>query len=267
MQIWSIFNITPDSFYAKSRYDAKTLIHIASNALRDGADVLDVGAESSRPFSEPVSAQEEWDRLEEPLYLLKKKLSTKEFSTQISIDTYKSEIAEKVLQMGVRIINDISAGSQENMFDLLAQYNAKVVLMHSLTTPDKMQIDPQYDDVVKEVFSFLEKRTELAMKAGIKEENIIWDFGIGFGKKVEHNLLLLKNIAQFKSAKFKLMAGVSRKSFLGKILNLEAPEDRNIATVIMHTYLALHNIDILRVHDTNEALQVKNLLSAIKGQL
>lgn len=229
-------------------------------ALEAGADVLDIGAESSRPFSDPISAEEEWSRLGEPLQLLKNELGAETFSKQVSIDTYKPETAAKVLDMGVSFINDIGGGRENKMLQLVASYEASIVLMHALGPPKTMQENPSYADVTAEVLQFLEEATRRALSAGISDDKIIWDYGIGFGKRLEDNLTLLKESRRFRQNGRKLMAGISKKSFIGAMLGLEDIEARKDPTLILHTYLALQGVDILRVHDIQETEYIRQIL-------
>lgn len=262
-EIWGVLNITPDSFYQASRAGSN-FIDTATKMLRAGADKLDIGAESSRPFSEPVSAEEEWARLEPPLTSLKQHLTPQEFSSIVSIDTYKAITARRALELGVRIINDISAGADTGMFEAVAEYKAAIVLMHAGGTPQTMQVDPQYSDVIKEVFNYLEERSRLALTAGIEKENIIWDAGIGFGKTVNHNVALIKNARTFLNSGYPVMYGISRKSFIGKILGLTDPAERLTGTIAVHVYLALQGVSILRVHDITESVQTVKMVQAIQ---
>ncbi|MDH5717793.1 MAG: dihydropteroate synthase [Spirochaetia bacterium] len=263
MQVWAILNLTSDSFYEKSRVKENKFIDFALKCINEGADVLDIGAESSRPFSKPVTWEEEWQRLEKPLKLLKKELGEQTFEKIISVDTYKPETARRTLDMGIKIINDIKGGQNLKMLNLVSSYQAKIVIMHSKGTPENMQIKPEYSDVTNEVLIFLKKQTKAAISAGINKENIIWDYGVGFGKTTSHNLSLIKNTSVFKKEGFLLLTGISRKSFIGEILNLPNPEARGFASGIIHTYLALQGVDILRVHDVKETVQIRTLLSSL----
>lgn len=264
-KIWAILNLTPDSFFAGSRTGPEEFIRRALSYLEMGADVLDVGAESTRPYSDPVSAEEEWGRLEKPLLALKQALGPLRFRTAVSIDTYKGEIAEKALEMGAGTINDVGAGGDPRLLKAVAQHGAKLVLMHSAGPPKTMQDDPKYQDVTREAVAFLNRRTASAVEAGVEPQNIIWDPGIGFGKTLDHNLTLIKNIGALKQGKYPLMYGVSRKSFLGKLLDIDDVEGRKDPTIVVHTYLALREVDILRVHDIAETVMIRKIIAAIDG--
>lgn len=263
-QIWAAMNLTPDSFYPESRVNSREFVERALGFLADGADVLDIGAESSRPYSEPVSEEEEWHRLQMPLEALKAELGELEFKKKISIDTYKPAIARKALEMGAGYINDIQGAQEAGMLGAVSEFKPGYVIMHSQGKPKTMQDDPQYADIVSDVLSFLKDQTQKALNAGVLKENIIWDFGIGFGKTLEHNLMLLKNVSLFRKEGFPLMAGISRKSFMDKLLNIPDVALRRDPTMIMHTYLALQQVDILRVHDVSDTRMIRDIVNSLK---
>ena len=259
--IWSVLNLTPDSFHEASRVGANDIVASAQRHFDLGCDVLDIGAESSRPGADPVSWQEEWRRLEKPLKNLKAHFGDT-ILKRLSVDTYKYEIIERCLDLGIAYINDISGGRNVKNFKAAAKFDCKYVIMHSYSDPKTMQSVFEYTDVVSEVKEHLRSQSEIAIRNGIKEENIIWDYGIGFGKSVEHNLALLKNTRKFQN--YPLLVGISRKSFLGKLLDLPRADERGHATNALHMYLALQGVEILRVHDTEQAAQIKKLLQALK---
>jgi len=263
MEVWSIINATPDSFLAESRKQGVDAVKAAVDHLQQGVDVVDIGAESSRPFSTPLPPDEEWNRLQPILVDLKKEVGDAAFNHRVSVDTWKPEIARRAMDLGVSIINDIRGGGEKGMFETVQEYDATIVLMHSQGTPETMQVNPVYNDVVDEVYTFLKYRSNEAETTGIDKKKIIWDFGIGFGKTPEHNLDLLKNLNIFLASGHRLMAGVSRKSFIGKLLNLPEPEQRKDPSLVLHTYLALHRVSILRVHDIKETLMMRALLKSL----
>lgn len=263
-EIWAVINLTPDSFYAPSRIQADEITQIANKFLAEGADKLDIGAESSRPGSEPVSAQEEWARLEKALLELKKKWGKTFLQEKVSVDTYKAEVAQNALQLGVGCINDIQGGQDPDMFSVIARYGAEFVIMHMKGKPKTMQDNPTYGNVVEEVLEFLKTQSQKAIAAGISREKIIWDYGIGFGKTVEHNLKLLAHTELFLQHGYRLLVGISRKSFLGKLLDVPRPEDRKEASLVLQTYLALKNVSILRTHDVKACHEMRLLLQAVK---
>ena len=259
-KIWAVINLTPDSFYPGSRVDSKKFVDRCLEALSEGADVLDIGAESTRPYSEPITAEVEWERIHQPLQDLKSQIGEMEYFKRVSIDTYKPETARRVLETGVGYINDIRGGQSVALLQAVAEFKAGIVLMHSQGPPETMQRNPLYDDVVQDVSSFLQSQSVLAVKYGIVPENIIWDCGIGFGKKLEHNLKLIQSLNRFQEKGYRIMYGISRKSFIDKLLDIPEVEMRRDPTMIIHTYLAMHGVDILRVHDVKETVMIRNIL-------
>lgn len=260
MRIWGILNLNDDSFYSGSRTSPASFETRLKDMLADGADVVDLGAESTRPYSKPVSPEEEWKRLEEPLAISKEILDDR-FSEIISVDSYKDATIERAVKYGVKKINHIAGGS-ERVFDLAATENLELVLMHSFSNPEDMQTNPQYYNVVDDIYAYLENRTNCALNRGVSEDQIIWDFGIGFGKTTQHNIELLKNIEVFQNSGFRVMVGLSRKSFMGRQLNIEKPEERLVPTIIYQTILAFNGLrdeDILRVHDVREADYIRRI--------
>jgi dihydropteroate synthase len=257
--VMGILNVTPDSFSDGGRYqDAELAIEHGQKLVKDGADFIDVGGESSRPGSELVSREEEIRRVIPVIASLVKKIGI-----PISIDTCKSEVAEAALQVGAVIVNDISSMTfDEKMISVVAKHHASVVLMHMKGTPKTMQIDPTYKNVTEDVKQYLLGRIEAATKAGIKQ--IIIDPGIGFGKKFEHNIQLLKELKTFTSLGHPLLVGVSRKSFLGIILNLP-PGDRMEGTAAAVTASILNGTNIIRVHDVKEMKRVAMVSDALKS--
>lgn len=254
-----ILNITPDSFSDGGSYmDEGSAYKRALNIIDEGADILDIGAESSRPGSEPVNNVEEWARLEPVLNQLAGRISI-----PISLDTYKSDVAEKALQMGVQIINDISGLKMDNnMAAVVAKYDAYVVLMHMRGNPKNMQEAPHYDNVVEEVVAELKESIEIAERAGIKKDKIILDPGIGFAKRFEDNLILIKNIDKIAALGYPLLLGVSRKRFIGEIL--DNPTDRRLAgSLAVAVYSASKGVDIMRVHDVRETVEALKVTEAI----
>lgn len=252
-----ILNVTPDSFSDGGKFfDTKKAIAHAKQMVLEGAEIIDVGGESTRPNSEPISIEEELNRVIPVI----EKLS-KEITVPISIDSYKPEVAEKALKVGASIVNDITALSNSEMIDVVAKYNVPVVLMHMKSNPKTMQENPHYKNVVKEVKDFLQNRISVAKKAGI--DKIIIDPGIGFGKTVEHNLELISNLKEFKSLNCPILVGASRKSFIGKILNLDT-KDRLNGTIVVNAIALWNGADILRVHDVKEAVETIKLVEKLK---
>ena len=257
--VMGILNVTPDSFSDGGRYfEIKQAIEHGRKLAEDGADFIDVGGESTRPGSESVSMEEEIRRVIPVIESL-----VKEISIPISIDTCKSKVAEAALQAGAVIVNDISAMTFDaKMAAVVVKHQASVVLMHIQGTPKNMQMNPKYKNVTEDVKQFLRERVEAVMKAGITQ--IIIDPGIGFGKKFEHNIQLLKELKSFTSLGYPLLVGVSRKSFLGAILNLPL-SDRVEGTAAAVTASILNGANIIRVHDVKEMKRVAMVSDALKS--
>jgi dihydropteroate synthase len=257
--VMGILNVTPDSFSDGGRYlDIEQAIQQGQKLAEDGADFIDIGGESTRPGSEPVSIEEEIRRVVPVIESLAKKITI-----PISIDTCKSEVAEAALQAGAVVMNDISAMTFDGkMASVAVKHQASVVLMHMQGTPKTMQMSPDYLNVTEDVKQFLRGRVEAANNAGIKQ--IIIDPGIGFGKKFEHNIQLLKELRSFSSLECPVLVGVSRKSFLGAILNLPANE-RVEGTAAAVTASILNGAHIIRVHDVKEMKRVAMVSDALKS--
>lgn len=258
----AVLNVTPDSFFDGGRFlDFDNAYKHAWEVAEQGADFLDIGGLSSRPGSKPV---EEAEELRRTLPLIEK-LSKENYPIPISIDTYRSNVAKQALDSGAEMVNDISGlAFDPQMSALVAKQNCLVVLMHIKGTPKTMQQDPHYNDVVKEVYDYFRERTGVAQKAGIKAENIILDVGIGFGKRLEDNLKLLFYHSRFKELGYPLLLGVSRKSFIGKILGARPPEGRLYGSLAVAAWGALSGADIIRAHDTAETADVLKILGAIQ---
>ncbi|HMQ69057.1 MAG TPA: dihydropteroate synthase [Ignavibacteria bacterium] len=245
-----ILNITPDSFsdggkYFDDRLNLKKVIEDAVRMQKDGADFIDVGGESTRPGSETISTNEELDRVIPVISELKKILDI-----PVSIDTYKSEVAEEALKSGACIVNDISGFRfDEKLPSVTARYNASCILMHIKGTPKDMQKEPVYQDVVKEVYEYLQGSISIAKKNGIKQ--IITDPGIGFGKTLVNNLDLIRNLGEFRKLGFPVLLGVSRKSFIDKIQKTDIDE-RLEGTIAANTIGIVNGANIIRVHDVKE---------------
>ncbi|WP_111089578.1 dihydropteroate synthase [Acetomicrobium hydrogeniformans] len=261
--IMGILNLTFDSFYPQSRIgdDKETLLQRAEKMIEDGADILDIGAESTRPGAEPLSLEEEMRRLIPGVESLRKNFP----EAVISVDTYKAAVAEAAVEAGADIINDISGLSfDSNMADTIARLGVPVIIMHIKGTPKDMQKDPRYDDVIGEIKEFLEDKMALAAKSGIKREQIVLDPGLGFGKRNEDNLCILKNIREFRSLGRPILIGHSRKGTISKVLGCKGPEEALYGTLAISAYCALNGVEILRVHDVLENKQVVTMISAIQ---
>jgi dihydropteroate synthase len=257
-----VVNVTPDSFFNGGLYfEPARAIERALALAAEGADIIDIGGESSKPGSNPIPAKEEKKRILPVVEVLKQKNDV-----LISVDTTKAEVAEAALAAGADIINDISAGRFDpRMLPLAARSGAGLILMHMKGTPRTMQIAPHYDDVLGEVRAFLKERLEAAEACGVPRESILLDPGIGFGKKLEHNLALLNNLGGLADLDRPLLVGISRKSFIGKILKLEAP-DRLEGTIAAAVVSILHGASLLRVHDLQAVKRAVAVAEAILSQ-
>ena len=258
--VMGILNVTPDSFSDGGRYTEEKALSLRIRAMLDsGADILDVGGESTKPYAEPVSEDEELRRVLPAIACIR----AMHDSIPVSIDTTKAEVARQAIQAGADIINDVSGlRFDAEMIRVAIAHEAPVILMHMRKTPKDMQDEPVYDDVIQEITDFLAERISWATKQGLKRERIIVDPGLGFGKTVEHNLTILKNLRAFKNLGCPLLIGHSRKSFIGKILPLET-QDRDLATALISSYCATQGADILRVHDVEKTMQAVRLHEAI----
>lgn len=257
--VMGIINLSPDSFYGESR--CKTVeqaLSAAERMLEEGADILDIGAESSRPGSVPITVQEELDHL---LPVLIKLVEVS--NIPISVDTYKSKVAHEVLQSGASIINDIKGLKQsEEMAQTISRFQAGVILMHMQGSPETMQDSPQYDDVVTEVFEYLEQSIAIAVAAEINPEKIAIDPGIGFGKTDAHNLLILKNLNRLQELSKPVLLGVSRKSLIGNILNVPI-EERLEGSIAAAVYGLTQGVSIIRTHDVRATRRAVKVAEAI----
>jgi dihydropteroate synthase len=260
--LMGILNVTPDSFSDGGKFfKPEEAIRQGMRLAQEGADIIDVGGESTRPGSEPVSLEEELRRVIPVIREL-----AKGTDTPISIDTYKSRVAKEALDSGASMVNDISAlRFDPEMKKTLAEYKVPVVLMHIKGTPKNMQDNPQYQNVLEEIKAYLEDSIRMAEEAGISENKIIVDPGIGFGKTVEDNLKILKNLKEFASMGKPILMGVSRKSFIGKTLDL--PADQRLEGSLAALAVSIINgANILRVHDVKESKRVARLVDSILKQ-
>jgi dihydropteroate synthase len=224
----------------------------------EGADIIDVGGESTRPGSDPATIEEELSRVIPVIEAL-----SKELDIPVSIDTYKSEVAKKALEAGAEMINDISAlRFDPKMKEVAAEYKVPIVLMHIKGTPKNMQENPYYEDVIKEITEYLKESIQMAKNGGVQEENIIIDPGIGFGKRLEDNLNILKNLIKFSILNCPILVGPSRKSFIGKILDLSV-EERLEGSLAALAVSIMNGANIVRVHDVKESKRVAGLVDTI----
>lgn len=257
--VMGIINVTPDSFYSPSRkQNLQEWVDSAGQMLEDGASILDLGAASSRPGSDQPSGEEELNRLLPALVALKKHFP----EAIISIDTFRADVARSALDLGANIINDISAGNFDSeILNVCAQFSAPYVLMHMQGIPLNMQLNPEYNHVIEEVFDFISSKILQCKSAGVHD---IWiDPGFGFGKTLEHNYALLKQLEVFKIHKRPIVVGISRKGMVYRLLQIQ-PEESISATSALHLQALMKGADILRVHDVKEAVQMVRLYKELK---
>jgi dihydropteroate synthase len=257
--LMGILNVTPDSFSDGGKFfKVEDAVRRGIKMAEEGADIIDVGGESTRPGSDPITIEEELPRVIPVIEAL-----SKEIDIIVSIDTYKSEVAKKALEAGAEMINDISAlRFDPKMKEIVAEYKVPVVLMHIKGTPKNMQENPYYEDVIKEIIEYLRESIQLAKDAGIREENIIIDPGIGFGKRLEDNLIILKNLKKFSILNCPILVGPSRKSFIGRILDLPV-EERLEGSLAALVVAIMNGANIVRVHDVKESKRVAGLADAV----
>lgn len=262
-----VLNVTPDSFHDGGKYNnLENALNRAREMIEDGADIIDIGGESTRPGSSYVSADEEIRRVM-PII---KELS-KETDIPISIDTYKAEVADEAIKAGAQIINDISGLQADNeMARVAAENNTPLIIMHIKGHPHDFPKYPVYADLVPEIISFLERRIEYAVKSGIAHNNIIIDPGIGFGKRPEHNIEILRELNKFKCLNLPIMVGTSHKSFISNVLelsddnNISQLNSRFVGTLVTLVIAVTKGANIVRVHDVKETVQVIKMYRAIE---
>ncbi len=256
-----ILNITPDSFSDGGRFfDPDSAIHRGIQMAEDGADIIDIGGESTRPGSEPISIEEELRRTIPVIEALAKKIRI-----PISIDTFKAEVAKNALDAGAEIVNDISGLRYDpRMPKVVAEYKAPVVIMHMKGIPKDMQKAPVYEALIPEIMDYLREGIRIAMEAGIPEDRIIVDPGIGFGKRFEHNLEIIHNLCEFTLLEKPLLVGPSRKAFIGRILGDVPPGERLEGTAAAVAISIFNGAHIIRVHDVKEMTKVAKVADAIK---
>jgi dihydropteroate synthase len=258
-RLMGIVNVTPDSFSDGGKYNqSETAIAHALQLVQDGADILDIGGESSRPGAAEIDVDEEKRRVVPVIEGIRKVHP----DIPISIDTVKYDVARAALQAGATMINDISGLDMEpRLAELAAEYKVPLVLMHMAGTPRTMQLNPTYNDVVQDVFDALAGKIERARSLGVQQ--LYADVGIGFGKTMEHNLHLLANHKKFTELGVPLLLGISRKSFLGKLLGIEKASERDVATLAMHLLLQDSGAEIIRVHNVRYLAQARTLHRAL----
>ncbi len=257
--IMGILNVTPDSFSEKGKFfDSQKAIDHALLMVESGADIIEIGGETTRPGSNGISAREELKRVIPIIEKIADKVEV-----PISIDTVKSEVARRALDSGASIINDISAlRIDKKMGDVAAKYGSYLILMHMRGTPKDMQNNTEYDDIIGEISRFLDEAAQKAIKAGVSEDKIIIDPGIGFGKSVDGNFVIMKNLDRFLKLGYRLLVGASRKSFIGKTLDLDV-DQRLEGSLAAACYAVLNGADIIRVHDVAETKRAVTIMEKI----
>ena len=255
-----VLNITPDSFSDGGKFFfAEKAIEGGLRMAAQGADIIDVGGESTRPGAKPVAADEELRRVIPVIEKLRAQIDL-----PISIDTSKTEVARAAIQAGASIVNDVTGGrGDQGMMPLVAETNSAFIVMHMLGTPRTMQIEPRYADVVSEIADFFRQQYARAIESGIDSMAIAFDPGIGFGKTLEHNLELLAQLDRLRAHDRPLVVGVSRKSFLAKLIDSPEISDRRAPAVALTSLLRARGADVLRVHDVKENANALRLTEAI----
>ena len=260
-QVMGILNVTPDSFYAGSRAETEQdIIRRLHQIMDEGASIVDIGGYSSRPGAQEVSAAEEMERLRMGLELIRKHRP----DAVVSVDTFRADVAKMCAEeYGVAIINDISAGQMdENMFPTIARLGIPFIIMHMKGTPQTMQVNPQYDHFLKEVFYYFSEKVQRLRDLGVKD--IIIDPGFGFGKTLEHNYELMNHLEEFSLFELPLLVGVSRKSMIYKLLDITPQEALN-GTTVLNTIALLKGANILRVHDVKKAVETVRIVGKMKS--
>ena len=259
--IMGILNVTPDSFSDGGQFNnSQKAIDYALEMENEGADIIDIGGESTRPGAKPVTIEEELNRVIPVIKGIRKKSNI-----SISVDTYKSNVADEAITAGASIINDISGlRFDKDMIHLVNKLQVPVIVMHMLGNPQNMQNDPLYTDLMKELISFFQERVDLMIANGIMKNNIILDPGIGFGKTVNHNFTIIRELNQIVNLGFPVLVGPSRKSFIGHTLNLP-PGERIEGTAAAITAAIMNGSRIVRIHDVKEILRVVKITEQICG--
>ena len=259
IEIMGVINANDDSFYALSRFKDNDALQTIEKMIEEGATIIDIGAVSSRPNAPVVSVDEELRRITPLLELIKERKLYEQ--VQFSCDSYEPKVIQKALESGFSIVNDITGLENDEVCQLCASYDATAVIMHMQGTPQTMQQNPRYDNILHEVYDFFEQRVQKAESFGVKD--IVLDVGIGFGKRVEDNLSLIKNLEHFLALQKRLLVGASRKSMIDKI-SASTAEERLGGTLTLHLEAARNGASILRVHDVFEHVQACKVLNALQ---
>lgn len=261
--VMGILNVTPDSFYSGSRMQTEGEIEArVRQILEEGAAIIDVGAYSSRPNADHVSAEEEMNRLRLGLDVLRRTAP----DAIVSVDTFRADVARMcVEEYGVAIINDIAAGEMDaDMFSTVAELNVPYIMMHMQGTPQNMQQHPHYDNLLREVFLYFARKVQQLRDLGVKDIVLDPGFGFAFGKTLEHNYQLMAHLEEFRLFELPLLVGVSRKSMIYRLLDTTPQEALN-GTTVLHTLALMKGADILRVHDVRQAVEAVRIVEAMKA--
>ncbi len=259
VEIMGIINANNDSFFSGSRFKDSQAIQKIQKMIDDGASIIDIGAVSSAPLSQKVSVEEEILRIKPILKIIKEKKLYKK--VDFSIDSYEPLVIQQALDSGFKIVNDITGLQNDEVCTICAKYNAKVIIMHMQSTPQTMQNNPCYENILSDIYTFFKDRITKAESFGIKD--IVLDVGIGFGKTLENNLVLIKNLEHFLTLNRPLLIGASRKSMIDKISS-SLPEDRLAGTLALHLEAAKNGASVLRVHDVYEHIQAIKIQEALR---
>ena len=253
-----VLNLTPDSFSDGGKFNTKKKgINHAIKLYKEGADLIDVGGESTRPGSKELNKEDEWNRIKDILKSIVKKIP-------ISLDTRKSEIMKNGIKVGVKLINDVSGLSFDpETIKILKKYKIPFVIQHTLGTPENMQKNPKYKNELLDIYDFFEEKIKLLRSIGIKHNSIILDPGIGFGKKLKHNMNLIRRVSIFHSLGFPILVGNSRKRFIKDISKKNDSYTRIGGTISSSLYLMMQGVQILRIHDVNEVMQAIKVFKEI----
>ena len=254
-RVMGIINLTPDSFYdGDNKLDSIKI----NNKIKkvDSADIVDIGAESTRPGSKPITVKEEINRLKQlDVQLLKNRY--------ISVDSYKYEVIKYALDNGYNMINDITGGGKNNSnIDLAIEYDVPIIIMHMKGNPENMQLNTKYNNLIDSIMAFFENKINYALQKGLNEKNIILDPGLGFGKSTFHNYQIIENISRLKTNGYPILLGISRKSFLD---NRDNPSDRLYSSLAVLAIAAYNGGDIFRVHDVKESFKILNIMNRFKA--
>ncbi|MDC2824797.1 dihydropteroate synthase [Rodentibacter pneumotropicus] len=259
-QIMGILNFTPDSFSDSGKFFSldKALFQV-EKMLNEGASIIDIGGESTRPMADEVSEQEELQRVVPLVEAVRQR-----FDCWISVDSSKATVMQEAAKVGMDLINDIRALQEPNALEVAVELDLPVCIMHMQGQPRTMQANPQYQDVVQDVLAFLHQRSEQCITAGIRKENLIWDMGFGFGKTVQHNYKLLQQLSRFCEEEYPVLAGLSRKSMIGAVLD-KSVDERMVGSVVGALIAAQKGARILRVHDVAATSDMLKIWQATKN--